>query len=341
MESMDVINVIYQFNENYVPYAGISMTSLLVNNAGTSVVNIYALTEDISNQSRVILTEAVESLGGRISFPDTTKLLDGFKELGMMPYRGAYSVYLRLFFTEILPKEVHRVIYLDSDTIVDGNLLPLMNHDLGGRTIGMTLESITDDYKIMIGLDKSDEYFNSGVILFDADKWRINRYCERLLNHIKNVRSSYIGDQDFLNIVCKNDVCRLPVIYNFQPLHGRYTVKQYFKSFGRDPYYSMSEVEKGMVDPIIYHCYRWLGEFPWNKENLHPFNDVFDKYMSQSAWKGFVKEKSSHGIIIRIEKVLYCILSRNLFIRIFKIAHEAMLKKAEDDARDRKTNKNS
>ncbi len=335
-----MINIIYQFNEKYVPFAGVSMTSLLINNKGAKV-NIYALAEDISENSRGKLSKAVSDLGGNIIFPDTKPLIGRFKELGLIPYRGAYSVYLRIFFNELLPEDAKRVIYIDSDTIVDGSLEELVNYDLGGKALGMVLESITDDYKLMIGMDKPDEYFNSGVILFDTDKWRDGKYSDRIVEHINNAGRAYVGDQDYLNIVCKGKICRLPLNYNFQPLHARYSTKQYFKCFGQPPYYSESEVMDAMAHPVIYHTYRWLGDFPWHKGNLHPFNDMFDKYVADSLWSGYVKENASKSPVIRIEKVLYRILPKPVFIRIFRIAHEAMLKKADKDAKAQIVNRNS
>ena len=282
---MNEINVLYQFNEKYVPYALVSMTSVLENNVD---VSIYVLGEGLSTDSVARITEMVGSYGANVTFPDTAPLIDKFKSLGMIPYRGAYSVYCRLFFTDLLKMTGKRVIYLDADTIVDKSLLPLMEYDLGGKSIGMVLESIRDDYKVMIGMSRTADYFNSGVILFDVDKWVWGRYCEKLVGHIRNVRSSYIGDQDFLNIVCEGDVCRLPIIYNFQPLHGRYSVKQYFGAYpvrSAGDYYSIEEIEDAANGAVIFHCYRWLGEFPWNTNNWHPFGDKFDKYLCKVSWK--------------------------------------------------------
>ncbi len=340
-EFMNEINVIYQFNEKYVPYAGVSITSLLANNEAASAVNIYVLGEGLSEDSKGLLAQTVSKYGRNIVFPETKALLERFGKMGMIPYRGAYSVYLRMFFSELLPKAVERALYLDADTVVDGDILPLVNYDLKGKSIGMVLESITDGYKRMIGMDESSEYYNSGVILFDVGRWRMNRCCDKLIDHITNVRSSYIGDQDFLNIVCEGDICRLPVIYNYQPLHARYTMEQYFSCFGQPPYYDKTEIEAAKGNAVIYHCYRWLGDFPWNEGNLHPFNDMFDEYLDKSLWRGYVKAPSDAGSAVKVEKLLYRILPRIIFIRVFKKAHEIFLQKAEIDARNRKSNRNS
>lgn len=341
LDSKSTINAIYQFNEKYVPYAGVSMTSLLVNNTDVEMVNIYVLGEDLSEESVIKLRSLAGSFGRSISFPDTSSLLAKFKGWGMIPYRGAYSIYLRLFFSEIIALKGERAIYLDSDTIVDGSLLPLVNYDLGDKSMGMVLESIRDDYKIMIGMAEDSDYYNSGMILFDVDKWRSRDYCNRLKEHILNVRSGYIGDQDFLNIVCEGDVALLPPRYNFQPLHGRYTDKQYYGVYKRKGYYDETLLDLARTDTAIYHCYRWLGEFPWNDGNLHPFNTVFDKYMEMSEWSGYSKQKASLSLALKIEKALYRILPRPIFLRIFRTMHELVLKKAEDDARKNRANERS
>ena len=261
---MSEINVIYQFNDKYVPYAGVSMTSLFINNINASSLNVYILGENLTEASRRLLRLTAEKYGRSIYFPKTEEMLKHFEQLGMILYRGAFSVYLRLFFSEMIDVRGKRVLYLDADTIVNGSLQSLFEYDLGGKSIVMVLESIRDNYKVMIGMGEDSDYYNSGVILLDVDKWIANRYCERLVEHIQNVRSSYIGDQDFLNNVCEGDVCRLPLIYNFQPLHARYSASDYFKaypskaSYGSDNnmvysgYYSLEEIEAGKNSAVVY-----------------------------------------------------------------------------------------
>ena len=113
---------------------------------------------------------------------------------------------------------------------------------------------------------------------------------------------------------------------------------QYYRAYGNQGYYSEAEIEQGGANTVIYHCYRWLGEFPWNKGNLHPFNGVFDRYLGQSEWRDYVKEKADTGITPKVEKVLYRLLPKSIFLWIFKRVHEIMLKKAEEDARLQKAN---
>ena len=54
---MKDINVIYQFNEKYVPYAGVSLTSVLENNKSAETLNVYILGEGISEGSEKLLEQ--------------------------------------------------------------------------------------------------------------------------------------------------------------------------------------------------------------------------------------------------------------------------------------------
>ena len=204
------MDIIYQFNEKYVPYAGVSMTSLFINNVDLEEINVHVLGDKLTEKSIGMLTELAEKYNRNIYFPNTDKLLATFKKMGMMPYRGTYSVYLRLFFCELINIRDGRAIYMDADTVVTGKLESLVTMDMSGKTVGMVIESIQDDYKAMIGMKEDTSYFNSGVILFDIKKWIENEYERKLIEHIKNVRNNYIGDQDFINIICLNDIIKLP-----------------------------------------------------------------------------------------------------------------------------------
>lgn len=94
-------------------------------------------------------------------------------------------------------------------------------------------------------------------------------------------------DQDLLNVVCREEILKLPAKYNAQPVHRVYHVNDYFKCYGSRAYYSEEEIEKLKDDTVIYHCFRFLGEFPWDKDNLHP-----DRRLLTIIWRNL------HGRII-------------------------------------------
>lgn len=339
---MSRLNVLYQFNEKYVPYAGISMVSLLENNREIEEIVIYVLTEKVSQESIEKLKRQIEVYKRQICFIDTKELVDKMKSLGIPEYRGSYATNMKMFAADYMPDEIERLVYIDSDTIICGDVSSLMTMDMQGKPIAMALDSLGDKHKQLIGLQKEDMYFNAGIILFDIKKWKAEKCTERLQEHVKNVRAHYMSpDQDLLNIVFRNNILKLNIAFNLQPIHFVYEYSLYSKFFGQLNYYTEQEVGHAVENPIILHTFRYLGEFPWHKNSLHPHTSYFDKYMKISLWSDYQKQETEqNGLVFHIEKWLYCYLPKRLFLAIFKINFEYFIWKSNQDSLKQKNNKN-
>ena len=334
------LNLLYQFNEKYVPYAGVSIFSVLENNKDLEEIVIYILGENLSEESMDGLSKMVLNAGRKLSFIETEELILMMKALDMPAYRGSYAANMRLFLDEVLNESTDRVLYLDADTIVNKSLRDLVETDMRGKAIGMVLDSLGASHKKQIGLKDTDPYFNSGVILFDLHKWKERKYSDRIAKHVAEQRNNYPApDQDLLNIVCRNDIFRLDISYNFQPIHAISTGKQYFRIMRPKVYYDRTVLERPKENIVIYHCFRFIGEFPWDKGNLHPFTEMFDRYMMQSLWSDYRKEAVTLEFPIKVEKLLFGILPRSVFLYIFKIAHALFLYQSNRDALKNKTNR--
>ena len=316
----EILNVLYTFDENYAAFAGISMHSLFENNRDIENIRVFLAAERLSDKSRQRLSDEAERFDRKVIFVDTSHLAEKIKNLGIPDYRGSSSANFRLFFDLFIPKDVQRLLYLDSDTLVVGSLSPLLTLDMGGKTVGAVRDSLTSKYKTLIGMREDEDYFNTGVLLIDVEAWRSANIPERIAAHVKEARSSYANpDQDLLNIVLRGDKYILPPKYNFQPSHRAFSDKDYFSAFKQNKYYTSEELEDARHDPAILHIYRFLGDFPWHSGNLHPDTPLFDKYMSESLWSGYEKKPSERGLIFKAEKLLFRALPRGLFLRLFAL----------------------
>ena len=334
------IDVLYQFNERYAPYAGTSITSLFENNRHFQEIRIFILGEGLSQESIRRLKATGERYDREIRFVETAELIEKMKMLNMPTYRGSYAANIRLFLPELLDSSVERLLYLDADTVVDGRLDELTRIPMGDYPAAMVRDSLVRMHKLRLGFSKGEPYFNSGVIVFAMDRWRAEGCSEKIAEHVRKVRAHYPSpDQDLLNVVCRGRIMVLPPKYNFQPIHLAFSVKSYFRCFGKNGYYKPEEVMQDRQRPGIYHFFRFVGEFPWNRDNLHPDNDIFDKYLAKSEFSDHVKTASGAGIILKVEKVLYRFLPRGFFIYLFRAAYEWFIYKANKDAMKEKINK--
>ncbi len=308
--------VFYQFNENYAPYAGVSITSLLENNRDAEEITIYLLLENVTDASREKLQALVQSYGRKLVFAESGALLQKAESLGIPQYRGSSAANLRLFFPDTLPPE-GRLLYLDSDTIITGSLQPLFEADLGHNWLGMVRDSMTGDYPAALGLGPTEPYCNSGMVLFDLPAWKKNACGQRIVDHVKKVRAAYPNpDQDLLNMVFRGHIAVLAPEYNFQPCHRAYSDAVFFASRGARSYYTDAELRNARLHPVVLHTYRFLGEFPWHKNNLHPDSAEFDHYLALSPWKDYKKQPAHGGVIFTIEKLLYRLLPKAQFFKL-------------------------
>lgn len=339
---MNEFNVLYQFNDKYAPYAGVSLTSLLENNKDMENLTIYILPERISSESEEMFRRLAKNYNRKIIFIDTVQLIDQMKNIGINEYRGSYATNMKMFAPLYVDKTVERLLYIDSDTVICGSISELVDIDMQDKPIAMILDSLGARHKHQVGHGKEDPYFNGGVILFDVNKWKERRCTERIINHAQNVRAQYMApDQDLLNVVLKGEIYKLNIEYNLQPIHFAYDFNLYFRWFGQPNYYSAGEVQRAIDNPIILHTFRFLGQFPWHKETLHPQTVYFDYYLEKSLWCNYVKETTDkNSLIFRIERWLYRYLPKVIFIVIFKMYYEFFLWKSDRDSLNNINNKN-
>lgn len=320
------LNVLYQFDNKYAPYAGVSVTSLLENNKEFDQICIYILGNGVSEENKALFIKTAQNYQGcEIKVVETETLIEQMKLWDMPSYRGSYAANLRLFFDYLIKDNIDRLVYLDSDTVITGSLLDLVETDIGDKVLGMVIDSIGRKHKKRIGLRNAEYYYNSGMILYDVKKWREQACSERIVEHVKNVRSHYgAPDQDLLNIVLKGMIFPLPTSYNYHPVYSLLTDEQYLRIFKEEGFYSKQEMQKAREDVRIYHTYRFLGEFPWHKGNCHPNNDLFDRYLEKSLWRDYVKQEAKTGMVMKLEKILFRLLPNTVFFRIFRTVYDSV-----------------
>ena len=172
----------------------------------------------------------------------------------------------RLLIPQLLPADVDKCIYLDSDIIVNLDINELWQINLEGKVLGVIPEVLNGvntrkSFKLVAdNLIKPEDYFNSGVMLMNIKVFRTEQ--EMLMNSInfisKNPAYKYF-DQEILNYCFSTRTLKLPLKYNLLVNNLRYEQK----------------IEKG-----IYHFAG--GAFANGLNN--PFNRLWIKYFVKTPW---------------------------------------------------------
>ncbi|KAF7457004.1 secreted lipopolysaccharide sugar transferase like family 8 glycosyltransferase [Cryptosporidium felis] len=127
----------------------------------------------------------------------------------------------RLLLPEILDSEIDRILYIDTDAIVNHSLRELFKIELKSRCgiagRSSTNSNIINDWLRKDGLISEIEYkaaksFNAGVLLLSLNKLRENNFVN---NTLSLVQKWGINDQIALNFYCNGTYDELPADYNF------------------------------------------------------------------------------------------------------------------------------
>lgn len=329
------LNVLYEFSDLYAPYAGVSIYSLLENNKVLDDIHIYVLDDGVTEKNKDRIKKITKLFNRTLCFINTQSIENMLIEYNVPKYKGSFSTYYKLFAMEYLPENVKTVLYLDSDTVVTGDLSELATMDLKMAPCAMVLDPIFDKYKDILGIGKEAQYFNCGMGVFNVKVWK-EKCGKEILDLLKYKQSGFfIMDQDMINLLYHDEIIRLPLKYNLTGAFALYSSKEIYRlyDYRSDTMYSKKEIDDAKRNPCICHYIAYQAGRPWESDNIHPMTPVFDYYLAKTPWRNLKKKKGNPTRMIRIQRTLYKILPRDIYIYIHKtilgITMAKMAKKAE------------
>lgn len=298
------INILCATDDNYAPYCGIMLTSLFENNRD-SHFEVYLMLDGClseNNQKRYNQLQAKYDIGLYLITVDN-RLLDDCPVNQQMDVDNhswvSKPTYYRLLAAELLPQSVHKVLYLDCDIVIDGDIRPLWKTDMTGKAIAGVVDCDEVTNCRRMGYDSKDGYFNAGVAIYNLDYWRKNHISDAFSAYVKDENSQFLlMDQDVVNGVLHTQKCLLPERFNFQvaffyPQFWNCYSAEYKKTI-------LSEVRKVVVIHYVG------GLKPWDYHYYGcPFYAVWDKYRKVSFWMGsHVTQPTMSYIKFLVRKVI-------------------------------------
>lgn len=214
------IPIFFACDEGFVKYTMVSMKSIMENADRSRKYHIYILHMGITEATQTkVLAMADEEFA--IDFVDVTDKMRSIAD--KLPIRDYYSntTYFRLFIPDMFP-QYRKALYIDSDTIVVGNIAELYDHKLGKLYAGVCPDRVvaqTDilgDYVEKVLGVKRTRYFNAGVMLMNCSQFRENHLLDEFLEMLHIYLFVVAQDQDYLNLICKNQVLYMEPKWNAQ-----------------------------------------------------------------------------------------------------------------------------
>ena len=310
------MKIMYTCDNNYVWLMGISTISLFENNKHVDELKVYLLGENISQKNREELKKIGDKYERTIEVIDVPKLNI---PSSLVSARWPLSAFTRLFSGQILPTDVDKVLYLDCDTIINGDISELQNVAFNGNIAMGVKDCISGTYKKNVGLEENSPYINAGVILFDVNALRnvnINEKIETYMNQY--VKLINYADQDILNGMFKGFIGELDPKFDVMTIDVVHTYEEISKLRRPTNFYKKEEFDGAKLNPVIIHYTTNMKVVrPWFSNTNHPFAGKFKKYMEMSVWKdkelkemvfGTKESKVIGMVMILPKKLAYSVL---------------------------------
>lgn len=283
----NTINIILSTDNNYAHQTGVVLCSIFENNKSFKI-NTHIIDGGISEKNKDDIEKLTQKYGQVINFTEID--LDKFSFLPEIGHLSRATWY-RILIPEIF-KDIDKVLYLDSDIIVDAEIIELYNTDIKDKIIAAAKDAQTVE-----NFENKD--FNAGVLLINIEKWRENNITDKAIDFISKNRDDFKNkkypnlDQDVLNIVIeKRFIKELPIEYNFVTAN-----------------ISSIRKPKGVA---IFH---FAGNLkPWGNSNFIPLKNYFFKYSDITPWKKSMRD-NNNNLSKKVKRfIYYCIVINKRFL---------------------------
>lgn len=293
------IAICFCCDKKYIEYLSVTIYSIIKNSSNEHNYDITILYNDIYDFQKRFLLSMIEN-----------KPNISIKFFNMQDYIKKYSLnnlfirtdmslaaYYRLFIGEIFEK-YEKILYLDSDLIINRDIAQLFNTELSDYSLGACLDTNIANYMFVREDDKkymsdfrnymrntfkyydSKRYFNSGVLLINIKNFRKTKLSD-LLDLARN-NTKYFHDQNVLNVAFANDFKILPPEWNTQ-VHIKYypTYRQQL------PIDTIKIYDSYEIVPAILHY------------TYHPkvWNDPYKQWAN--IWWKYARETPFYEIILK------------------------------------------
>ncbi len=230
------ISIAYAPDDNYVNQTVVSMKSALEHNEQVEFIIMYSK----------LSAESMQKLGAVGGSLRLIKMDESqFSDLTLSKW-----VTVQAWFRIKLPdlcKDLDKVLYLDCDTLIRGNLDELFSLDLTGKYLaGVKDVWGVSKYVKRLGI-KSGVYVNSGMLLFNCDYCRKEHFFDKVVDFAKNnAKIIEFCDQDSINKVVDEHKLVISPKYNLMDTWWR---GGYYEFEGEEE----AEYLQAKENPVIAH----------------------------------------------------------------------------------------
>ena len=262
-ENNNVIPIFMAVDNNYIPFLGVALKSIIDNVSQQNRYEIKVLYTSVTEENKKKIEEyQTENVG--IEFVNLSYKLQEIQEKLYTRNYFSNTTYFRLFIPELYP-DYDKAVYIDSDTITLVDIARLYNTEMGDNLIAgipdgavQAIPIFQDYVEKVVGVSNYNNYFNAGIIVMNLKALREYKFQEKFLYMLEKIKFEVAQDQDYLNRLCKGRVKLLGFEWNRMPALGE---------------------QEGELNIIHYN----LGCKPWYFDNVL-YQEHFWKYAEKTRF---------------------------------------------------------
>lgn len=291
------IPIFFSTDDNYIPYLDVAVSSLIANASRDYSYRIIVLNTGLRSDN-IAKVKQNERPGFAIDFIDISKRIEKIRSHFKNIYHFSIVTYYRLFIASLFP-QYDKILYLDCDIVVLGDVAELYHTDLGQNILG----AVTDQYvcstrefrlyaEQAIGVDP-DTYFNAGILVISLDQFRKNRIEQKFIRLITEYDFDLLDpDQAYLNYLCFGKTHMLPNGWNKEPMalpcEGKKNIVHY--ALYKKPW---------QYDDVMD------GEYFWHYAEKSPFYaQILQNKAAFTHRERMQKEAAAQDILLHAKKII-------------------------------------
>ena len=211
-------------DEGYAMPLATTLRSVAESNQCHWPLDVNVLNDGFSNDAKEKVIQSLPDGSMHIRWIPVDLSL--FEQFGLLDHVSRMT-FARLQIPRIFAETASKILYLDTDILVLGDLSPLFQTDLGDASVGAVLDFHVDSNlksvrpERTVGVPRVRNYFNAGVLLIDVGTCRQRMVAEKALDYLRGHADSPYADQDALNVACDGDWKQLDTTWNFQNHHTK------------------------------------------------------------------------------------------------------------------------
>ena len=252
---------------------------------------------------------------------NNVEFIDANELVGELDVDDTFPIasYSRLFLTKLT--NVNKMIYLDCDSLVLGELYELWDTDLQGYMFAGVMDAVSTFYREEIGLKKTDIYVNAGVLLMNLEEMRRNNWISKVKEFIIKFNGSVPHhDQGIINGISKGKIKTVHPKFNVMDIYYKYSLDQMERMSSIKFPYTNKEYNDAINQPVFVHYTAGFYGRPWDIKCKHPKKDEYLDHVILCGYdlSSFLVDKPLNKNAM-IMSSLYNLLPFSLYLLVYKL----------------------